>query len=396
MKKKLVGVAFIGCVLLGMLMGCTDKIEVSSEKVMSPVSELRPVVKVFIENSGSMNGYMCEGSQLKDAVFDYVSDLNGCVDSTELYYINSRVIPFSGKLERYIKTLTPATFRQAGGNLQDSDLGQMIEAILNGMNDSTVCLFVSDCILDLPASDSQKFLNTCQISIKNTLNEARQSMSRLGVEVLKLTSDFNGRYFYQNGQSEVLQNVQRPYYLWIFGDHRVLAQLNKEVPLKGLEKYGLQGIVAFAPEVAVPYEVSNKTTTSQVIGCENGEYIAVIRADFSATLQPENTIQDAANYAFHNPSLSLQSIQPITAKGNPYTHCLTFTIPESTRIVQGNLTFYASGLPGWVEDSNDESGKDIRNNLMKTTGIRHLIGGVADSYKNDNVSTNFKFTVKHK
>ena len=32
-------------------------------------------LNVYVENSGSMNGYMCNGSNLKDAVYDYVSDL---------------------------------------------------------------------------------------------------------------------------------------------------------------------------------------------------------------------------------------------------------------------------------------------------------------------------------
>ena len=42
-----------------------------------------------------MDGYMCDGSQLKDAVSDYISDLNRNTSATELYYINSKVIPLS-------------------------------------------------------------------------------------------------------------------------------------------------------------------------------------------------------------------------------------------------------------------------------------------------------------
>lgn len=41
-----------------------------------------------------MDGYMCDGSQLKDAVYDYISDLNRNTSSTELYYINSKIIPY--------------------------------------------------------------------------------------------------------------------------------------------------------------------------------------------------------------------------------------------------------------------------------------------------------------
>lgn len=62
-------------VFLCAFFGCGGKrIEVSvAEGYVSSqnVSSLRsdsPNVKVFIENSGSMDGYMCDGSQLKDAV----------------------------------------------------------------------------------------------------------------------------------------------------------------------------------------------------------------------------------------------------------------------------------------------------------------------------------------
>ena len=63
-----------------------------------------------------------------------------------------------------------------------------------------------------------------------------------------MKSDFNGKYFYQNGGSEVLTNVKRPYYIWIFGNSNVLAKLNTEVLFKGLEKYGYDNIISYCPK----------------------------------------------------------------------------------------------------------------------------------------------------
>lgn len=396
MEKKIlyVIIRMVMCIPLCILSGCGhDKIVISSEKVESPISNVKPVLKVYIENSGSMDGYMCNGSQLKDAIFDYVSDLNGVTEKIELFYINSKIIPFEGSLEKYIKTMTPATFKKAGGDLSNSDISTMIGNILNTMNDSTVCLFVSDCILDLPAIDSQKFLNTCRISIKNAINEGRKRIPNLGVEVLKMSSDFNGKYFYQNGSVEKLNDV-RPYYIWIFGDSNILANLNTETPFKGLEKFGFEGVASFAKQVSVPYDIKNKAITSSVINPVKGNYIATVRADFRATLQSETVIQNLSNYSFNNTSLLIETVQPITAKDSRYTHYITIIIPKDVMIVQDNLVFNAPKIPDWVEDSNDETGKNIKNNLSKTTGIKHLIEGVADSYKKDNISTKFKFTIK--
>ena len=75
---------------------CKKKIEVSAHAVTSTIKTGKPYLKVFIENSGSMDGYMCDGSQLKDAIYDYVSDLNRYTEKTELYYINSDTIPYKG------------------------------------------------------------------------------------------------------------------------------------------------------------------------------------------------------------------------------------------------------------------------------------------------------------
>lgn len=383
------------CIILGAFSGCThDKIEISSEEVISPINTMKPVLRVYIENSGSMDGYMSNGAQLKDAIFDYVSDLNGYTEKTELYYINSKTIPFVGNVEHYVKTMTPATFKKAGGNLSNSDIGTMIGTVLNNMNDSTVCMFISDCILDLPAADAQKFLNNCRISIKNAINEGRKRIPNLGVEVLKMTSDFNGKYFYQNGLVENLIDVKRPYYIWIFGDSNVLANLNSEVPFSGLKKYGFEDLVSFTKKVNVPYDIKNKAITSPVINPIKGNYIATIRADFRATLHPEIEIQNPSNYSFNNPSLLIETIQPITAKDSYYTHFITIVIPKGVKIAQDNLIFNAPKIPNWVSESNDETGQDIKSNLTKTTGIKHIIEGVADSYKKDNISTNFKFTIK--
>ncbi len=384
------------CAILCALGSCDNPQRIiSADKINQPdVSSIKPTLKVYIENSGSMYGYMCDGSQLKDAIFDYVSDLNGCTKTSKLYYINSDVIPFKGSLEHYIKSLSPSTFKKAGGNYLNTDISELIHKIISNTNDTIVSMFVSDCILDLPAADSKKFLNTCRISIKNAINEGRKRIPDLGVEVLKMTSDFEGNYYYPNGAVEKIQG-KRPYYIWIFGSRKVLANLNKHVPFDGLTKYGFEGIIAFTGKVDVPYEVTSTSKTSQILNPRNGNYIAVIRADFGATLQPDVAIQDPSNYSVSNSSIKVDAVRPI--KGNDgCTHGIEVIIPKGVQIVQGKLTFNMPKIPDWVNKSNDETGVNVKGNMTKTTGIGHLIQGIADAYKNDDVSTDFSFTLKRK
>ena len=339
---------------------------------------------------------MCEGSQLKDAVFDYVSDLSIYSDTTKLNYINNKIIPYKGKLELYIKTMTPATFQKAGGNHSNSDLGEMLKMVLQEMTDTSVSIFISDCILDLPVSNSQKFLTTCQISIKNAINEGRNKIPNLGIEIIKMMSDFNGNYYYPNGGIEKLKDVKRPYYIWIFGDSNMLAKLNSNVAVNELRNFGFENIVSYSPKVAEPYDIQNRALTSTTINSQKGNYYATIRVDFRSTLQPETVIQNLSNYTFNNQSIIIEDIKPITAQGSPYTHFINILIPKGVNITEDNLILKAPQMPNWVFESNDENGNNINDNLNKTTGLKYLIKGVADAYKKDNMLTSLKFTVKRK
>ena len=384
------------CCGIFFITGCHRKIEVECAPVASTIKENRPLLKIFLENSGSMDGYMCDGSQLKDALYDYVSDLNRYTDTTALYYINSAIIPYKGNLTSYIKDLTPASFHQAGGNTSNTDLGNLIASVLGTVNDSTVSIFVSDCILDLPSKDAQKFLTNCEIRIKDEVVNAQKRIPNLGVEILKLTSDFSGKYFSPNGTVEVLKDVKRPYYMWIFGDKNYLANLNTNVPLSMLAKYDLGGIVSFTNQSDIPFEITNKALTSKTITSTHGDYAVTILADFRTSLQPDGIILDKSNFEFNNADMIIDGIYPISNKTGNYTHFINFTIPQGTHIAQECLTFNAPKLPSWISESNDETGASISSNLDKTTGIKYLIQGVADAYKTEKVCAKMNFNVKRK
>lgn len=398
MKQTLNMLLFcIVVILLTAVVGCShDKIEVSATPVVSAIPSQNPCVKVFIENSGSMDGYMCDGSQLKDVVYDYVSDLNRVSTETELYYINSKLIPYNGNLTNYIKALNPAAFKTAGGNISNTDLGDLIANVLNEVNDTTVCIFVSDCILDLPAKNAQKFLTNCEIRIKDEVINVQKRVHDLGVEILKLSSDFNGKYFYPNGTVEILKDVKRPYYMWIFGNKNYLSKLNAAVPFSQLAKYNLAGIVAFANQSNVPFDIYNNALTSKIIVPAHGDYHITIQADFRTTLQPDGIIQDKGNYTFNNPTIVVDGVYPISDSKSKYSHFIKFTIPKGTNIAQDCLTLITPKMPSWVSESNDDTGTNIQENISKTTGIKYLIQGVADAYKDEKVCTTFNFNIKRK
>jgi hypothetical protein len=339
---------------------------------------------------------MCNGSQLKDCIYDYVSDLNQSTAETRLYFINSDTILHKGDLTSYIKNMTPATFKRAGGSRSNTDIGRILNVIIDNMETNDVAMFISDCILDLPAVDAQKFLTNCQISIKNAIINGKKRNPDFAVEIIKMESDFEGAYYYQNGSVEILKDVKRPYYIWMFGSDSNLAKLNKDVPLSGINKYGLKGYVAFAGPQQIPFDILNSSLTGSVINPTKSDYKVTIRGDFSTTLLRDEALLDKSNFSFSNRGIVIDGVYPISDPNSQYTHFIRFTIPKDTKISEDNLILNAPHLPSWVKESNDETGLDVKNHLEQTTGILQLVEGVSDAYKKENILTKLKFKVKRK
>ena len=93
MKKNkylpLVIAIIFGIILIPFLTGGDDGRYVVSYDEIKPVKCYRPSkIKLYVENSGSMDGYMFDGSELKDAVYSYVSGLQTHSDTSELYFVN--------------------------------------------------------------------------------------------------------------------------------------------------------------------------------------------------------------------------------------------------------------------------------------------------------------------
>ena len=105
-------------------------------------------VNLYVENSGSMEGYMHDGFEFKDAVFGYVTAINKYVDDTRFFYINSKIVPNRISLENLTGSFDAAAFKAGGGDRSSTNLAAMLKMILKEQQKNTVSVFVSDCILD--------------------------------------------------------------------------------------------------------------------------------------------------------------------------------------------------------------------------------------------------------
>ncbi len=365
-KTSHTALAIVALLMPLCFLGCKGKIEVKAAMAVSAEELPAPTLKVFIENSGSMDGYMCDGSELKDAVYDYVGNLNPYVDTTELYYINSQTIPYAKDLRSYVLDLNPASFHKAGGNTSNTNLGDIIKSVVDQTAPTDVSIFISDCILDLPNANATDFLTHCQIDIKNSIANAIKGNAKFAVEILRMESRFKGKYFSSNGGIVKLDTV-RPYYMWIFGDARMLAALNAKVPLADIKK-GYTHMAAFANCMDVPFSVTNTASAGTVVIENSGKYNMLLKADMMLTLQDDAEIMNPANYTTSAAGLKVVQVDKVSA-ADAYSHVLKVELDKNTPVVEAMVSMRHIGVPAWVSAYNDELGEDILSKNGKTTGI---------------------------
>lgn len=393
-KKLLIPIVICTIIVIAVISTCVgggSKIKLQWNAVLPP-EEMNDSIelKVYVENSGSMDAYMCTGSNLKDAVFDYVSDLKRLTTSCSLYYINSKVIPYNGELNSYIKDLTPQSFAKAGGDRSNTDLRDIFEKIIRANGKQSVSVFVSDCILDIP-ENAIDFFGNCQVSIKNTFNEALSANPDLGVEIIKLDSKFEG-YWYCGHNRELLRDVKRPYYIWVIGDQRYLADFNKKVPVENIIG-GIKEYSAYAAPQIIPFDITKSTYVTNHSGKINVEVLINLRG----SLQNGTMCKNTALYKSANPAqVTVASVNEITDASNRYSHVVTLEIENPETLRSETLTFSYPHLATWVSNSDDTTGANVKENLDRTTGLMALIKGVAEAYKNSTTYGSVSFELKNK
>lgn len=369
------------------------------DSVQQPVTSNNFKLKVYIENSGSMDGYMCAGSELKDAVYGYASTLSSYADTTELNYINSKIIPYRNEIKSFIRDLTPRKFRTVGGDRSNSDIAAMFEDILNQTDNNTVSIFVSDCILDVPNGDATDFFENRSIDIRNTFTKDLNKFVDLGVEIFRLESTFEGWYYFSKGK-EYLKNVKRPYYMWVIGNKNILTYVNKLVPISEI-KHGVKNYFAFSTNCVVPFEITNTKGIAKGTYCvpsktRDGNYEFLIKTNLQSTLQGIDVLSNTSNYNTITPNITVNGVTELTGSSSSlYSHMIRVIITNTSKSFAERISLKPLSAPVWLEDANDDSGRDIKKNIDKTTGIKYLVQGVVDAYKKQEQLMEIKFVVSN-
>ena len=399
MKKNkylpLVIAIILGVIIIPFIIGGDDGRYVVNYDEIKPVKTYKPSkIKLYVENSGSMDGYMFNGSELKDAVYSYVSGLQTHSDTTELYFVNSDVYSVKAPLHDVIYAMSPATFHSSPGNKANTDIADIFRMVLSQLEKNSVSILVTDAILDLPTGATE-FFRTKQTQIKSIFENYLKVNSNFAIEIFRMSSRFNGRYYYTGG-SVALSDQQRPYYMFILGDKQALSAANGIVA-KSQIQHGVKNYYAYSSYTQIPFMILNKKKKGHdgqfEVRLQQKAVPVIAKVDLQYTLHDEEFLKEPNLYviAFGDDSIKIKTIKELP-KEPEYTHAFTLTLPENADEGSVNLYFCPPPYPLWLEDANDDLSDASVATTMKTTGIKYIIEGISDAFASTCVNNPAPFT----
>ena len=359
-------------------------------------------VKVFVENSGSMDGYVrAVNSQLKSDLNALVSGISilknpsasgSLVDTIELNYINSELIPIRSSISRFTESLSVSAFKEYGGSRASTSLQDLLERVQQATGSQDVSILVSDMILDLASGQSAESVST---NIETTLRRHLMNRQDWAIAVWRMLSDFDGKY-YEVGTVADFKG-KRPYYIIMMGNRAQLysilskGQLPDNLsfyknrthqmtlePASNTPKYSIN---PNAISGSIMLDRSDKYTIREAKSGKlpSGERLLSFELKMSLpqVLQNESRLLDANAYDVSPNSYHLSKVR----RGNDGAIYLRLESPD---VVLGDvMVSLKQAMPQWIGSVHAEENTDILNpeKRNQTYGIKYILEGLRRPYE---------------
>lgn len=389
--------------------GKRGEVQRDTAKAYIDAIDFCPKVNVYLENSGSMDGYVKGQTEFEKIVYDYLVSLGlaGVSDDISLHYINSEILPQGKDVGAFIGSLEPETFRAKGGKRGTSDIAQMIGKIMEGMNDSTVSIFISDCIFSPgKGKDAEQYLNSQEISIKETIGKYFNGHRKFAVVGYRCMSSFDGICYDRNDAATPYQG-RRPFYVWHFGTLGALNRLQNELTknrfaLGGVENEftvfaggGSMADSCYAVKIkSGKFDLDHSDPKHSIEGLKadkDGKARFSVEVNYAGLILNDSYLCDTSLYRVSDPVYRISAVRRI-GEYKKYTHVITI---EADRVHPTCLEIQlCTGTPSWPQYYNDETGEAVSDgNAEKTFGIRHMTDGIAGAMIRENYYTRMTINI---
>ena len=394
-------------------------------------------VQIYVENTGSMDGYFRGNTDFKNMLAEILPDINYHYDSVSYNFINSNVYPSRTQdIKAFIKSLEPTSPNYNQGNRHYSDINEIINQMLINANTNGISLLVSDCIYGSSTGNNAPVLSSEKAITKTNFLAQLKQTPDLSISVIRFLSSFSGNYYYydQSSRKYKIQKIspsdgKRPYFLWIIGKADVLEGFIKKVPIKkSLPGYKNAFKIINRKQEAlgdISFSVLKETgkqgsfdqdgrglliTSIEDIDLSRREksFEMTIAVNLNGIQANSRFISKTSNYRLSK-GWKIVSVQPIgnstvensrdrqRIKAIKATHSIRVKIVDLKQATEEDkftlrlLTPSKYGVPLWDRYSTEDgqrlaeairvnNKKLIASEIQKTLGISHFVNGVYEAY----------------
>lgn len=390
---------------------------ISDGKSDPPVgyTQIKPTINVYIENSGSMIGYVNGAYEFKDALRDLLVMMNYHYDESniKIYFINSAIYQpsFNGPSANFATNLNRNTL--SVGSTGSSNLNEIFKQILNKTSNTNISILLSDCIYSIGGKNTEELLGQAKTLSKDAfLNKSKEGI-QLSTTVVKLNSLFTGTYWDKSNIPISIFNKYRPYYICIIGENDLIDDFNSKIPfdketIKGFENKS----IITSKDYSTDYYYSVLTSTyangrfKPIKGLSNSTYVGgienvkinnrsnepfsfAIALDLKNLPVEETYLTDTSNYEISEGNFKIERVEKIEKKniGAPdwvriessgATHLVVL---KARSVALSDVTISIKRqLPKWIKETVPKDGEPEYME-GKSFGFEYLVKGIEEAYQ---------------
>lgn len=375
-------------------------------------------LKVFLENSGSMDGYGIGYTEFKANLQNVVNlvENEATPKATELYYRNNRALRFKGTLDNFAAGADPDLFKtyykDSIYDRSKTNTADGLAEIISGTKADEISIFISDCVYS-PTNSNQNIIHNFSLLRSNMQRSIEKKLSAdkdFSVLLYRFTSTFTGIYYDINDEDVWLTKKERPYFVWIFGPRELLAKIYHALPRylgKNDKKFQVYANFATVPinsaiKRSASYELCDKSRWHIADVKDKNKLNFELQADLSTLPFDAALLEDKKSYTLQAVP-STGNYELLRVQKHPDDGKTTFT--HEFRIGRQSagkrkrekknagkvghtlltLTLQRPPMPAWVQQYDDPEGKDILKgpavkDTRRTFGLKPLIEGVEQAY----------------
>ena len=400
-----------------------DKISDTEIEILKPKS-LDSIEKLnfYFENSGSMNGYL-DGRKFKQTMHRIiVEDKVGF----EPFFVNMMEYKTSNLLSK----IDNKNIRTE--NIGGSDHKFIFENAIKNSSGNNLSIVVTDGIYSTPSGDT----DIVGIDIENSFFRAL-SENKIETVVLKMASNYSGPYYTGSKCGTVPINQERPYYILLFGNKKIIDKALKDIvvidELPGFKKQARffitdnlkvnYTILTRGEEKKGSFRKSTRGGKGLVKDIEDVErddradepYIQfAIGIDYSGISIPDSYLIEKNNYKIGGTTeFDIEDIKTVKTlsktsrtyleiekvnKNNSIKLSNLITVKAKFNFTGDLLINLENNIPSWIPDTGTENDCNIRGNTNQTFAFDKLMTGISKAYRKISNSDDYlklKLSINH-